>query len=343
MDGRGLTSESQGGLLPRRILSIDGGGIKGVYPAAFLATIERAAGIRIADHFDLIAGTSTGGIIALGLGLGLSAEEILGFYRENGPAIFSQPGSKGVARRAVDLFKGSTRSARSLLGPAYDSRVLESALVKAFGSRILGESGTRLVIPAFSAGTGSVYVFKTSHHPRLELDWKVPAAQVALATSAAPTYFPAHTMSDGAWLLDGGVWANNPVGMAAVEAVSVLGWNSADIQILSLGCTEPLYRCPPRAGKLNLMLSSVSLFMQGQSAASLGTAKLLCGHTEMRPKLYRYSLNVQDGLYNLDSVNALNELAGFGATAAREALPAVRTVFLGPKVEPFVPFNFVTP
>ena len=74
----------------RRVLSIDGGGIKGVFPAAFLATLEDAIGDHVARHFDLIVGTSTGGIIALGLGLGLSATEILGFYEQYGPQIFKQ-------------------------------------------------------------------------------------------------------------------------------------------------------------------------------------------------------------------------------------------------------------
>ena len=73
----------------KRILTIDGGGIKGVFPASFLAAVEDSIGENIANYFDLIVGTSTGGIIALGFGLGLSAKEILAFYEEHGPLIFS--------------------------------------------------------------------------------------------------------------------------------------------------------------------------------------------------------------------------------------------------------------
>jgi hypothetical protein len=269
----------------------------------------------------------------------LSGEEILHFYREYGPSIFAQPKAQGLIRRAVALLNRSTAKARQWLGPAYNPDELASALDKAFGERILGESSTRLLIPAYSASSRSVYVFKTAHCPRFELDWKVRAAEVALATSAAPTYFPAHTLADGTWLMDGGIWANNPVGMAAVEAVSVLGWKSDNLQILSLGCTEPLYQCPPKAGRLNLMLSAVTLFMQGQSAGALGAAKLLSNHTEAQPHLYRYSLTVEDGRFSLDSANALEELAGCGSTAAREALPMVRSVFLNEKVEKFVPYQ----
>ena len=73
----------------RRILALDGGGIKGAFAAAFLATIEEATGKRVADHFDLIAGTSTGGIIALGLGLGMSGREIVQFYVNDGHAFLT--------------------------------------------------------------------------------------------------------------------------------------------------------------------------------------------------------------------------------------------------------------
>ena len=72
----------------KRILAIDGGGIKGVFPASFLATVEDTINDNIANYFDLIVGTSTGGIIALGLGLGLSAKDILEFYEKSAPHIF---------------------------------------------------------------------------------------------------------------------------------------------------------------------------------------------------------------------------------------------------------------
>lgn len=73
-----------------QILSLDGGGIKGLFSAAVLAKIEEDLGVTVADHFDLITGTSTGGIIALGLGIGLHPREIVHFYVSQGPAIFRQ-------------------------------------------------------------------------------------------------------------------------------------------------------------------------------------------------------------------------------------------------------------
>jgi len=101
-----------------RVLSIDGGGIKGIFPVSFLSAIEATTGKSVGEHFDLIAGTSTGGIIALGLGLGFTPAELLAFYREEGKAIF--PGA--------DRFSRAARWTRQLLRVAYSPRALEAAL-----------------------------------------------------------------------------------------------------------------------------------------------------------------------------------------------------------------------
>lgn len=338
MDGRGNASTGVAG--KRKILAIDGGGIKGAFPAAFLAAIEEATGKPIADHFDLIAGTSTGGIIALGLGLGLSAKDILRFYQENGRQVFGREvDSAGLWGRVNSYWRKQERRVRQLVGPAYDPLALRTALEGAFGAKRLADSAVRLVIPAYSINTRSVYVFKTAHHQRFEVDHKQTAVNVALATAAAPTYFPAHTMTGDALLVDGGVWANNPAGIAAVEAVGVLGWQGDSLRILSLGCTEPLYTCPPSGGRLDFALSLNTFFQQGQSVASLGTAKLLCGHSESAPRLFRHCLDVADGQINLDSVEAIGELVAMGSTVARTALPALRAVFLDEPAERFTPLH----
>ena len=118
----------------RRILSIDGGGIRGVFPASFLATVEEAVGRNVGDYFDLIVGTSTGGIIALGLGLGWSAASVLQFYdwgRRSSAAIAS------CFLRQWWLAK-------------YASRPLRKALERHFASRKLGESTKGLIIPSLN-------------------------------------------------------------------------------------------------------------------------------------------------------------------------------------------------
>lgn len=326
----------------RRILALDGGGIKGVLAAAFLDTVENTTGKRIADHFDLIAGTSTGGIIALGLGLGLSARAIVEFYVREGPRIFDQAdprGTKGIAQGWLAKMRAWRRRGQQLAWPKYEPEALREALTTAFGSMTLGDSKLRLVIPAYHGDKDDLYVFKTRHHPRLQMDWRERAVDVALATAAAPTFFRAHVMPSGAPLIDGGVWANNPAGVAAVEARSVLGWTDDDMFVLSLGCTEEIFDVPTSAGYKDLLLKSTELFMRGQSRASDGTAKLLCGHTETAPRYFRYQPIVPTGKFSLDRVEMIDRLRGLGASCARDALPSLEQNFLNEPAPKFVSIN----
>jgi predicted acylesterase/phospholipase RssA len=307
----------------RRILSIDGGGIKGVFPASFLASIERVIGARVADYFDLIVGTSTGGIIALGLGLGLSAEDILDFYSAHGPNVFS--GNR------------LWRSLRRVGYAKYDPQPLKNALHHVFGDRRLGDSMKRLVIPTLNLETGEVHIYKTAHHERFVMDYLVPAVDVALATAAAPSYFPTHRSAAGTPLVDGGMWANNPVGPAVVEAVAVLGWDRTELNVLSLGCTtEPLRARPSRTERFATgywLLQVASVFMAGQSSASLGTAQLLAGHDNV----IRISPVLPNRRFSLDSVRDIPALRGLGESEARKAFPMLRDSFFREQVDVFVP------
>ncbi len=313
-------------LAPRRILAIDGGGIKGVFPASFLAAVEDAIGDRIGNYFDLIVGTSTGGIIALGLGLGLSAQDILAFYEESGPEIFG-------GNRLV-------KTVRWLGVSKYSDRPLKEALESVFGDRRLGESANRLVVPSLNLENGEVYIYKTAHNPRFERDYKEKAVDVALATAAAPTYFPTHRSAAGTPLVDGGVWANNPTGMATVEAVGVLGWPAESLRVLSLGCTvEPLGIGKARVAAMGAgywMTRLVSLFTTAQSFASLGTAYVLAGHEAV----LRVDPSVPPGRFGLDSHKEIASLKGLGSAEARKALPKVRRMFVDEGlVEQFTPYK----
>lgn len=307
----------------KKLLTIDGGGIKGVLPAALLAEVEESIGHSVVDYFDLVVGTSTGGIVALGLGLGLSAAEILGLYEELGPLVF-----------------GGNRLIRALQhwGIAkYRPDQLKAALITWFGERRLGESKVRLVIPSTNLETGEVYIFKTAHSPRFERDFKTRAVDVAMATAAAPTYFPTYWLTTGVPLIDGGVWANNPTGLAVVEAVGVLGWPREDICVLSLGCsTSPLDVKGARTfphGKAYWATKTVDVFMAGQSSESLGTAAVLLGHENV----LRISPVVPGARFALDATRGMRSLRGLGASEARKALPRLRELFLDQPAEPFVP------
>ncbi len=308
----------------RTILAIDGGGIKGVLPAAFLATLEDALGKPIVRYFDLIAGTSTGGSIALGLGLGVSPAEIVRFYVERGPLVF--PGNR--------LLRGF----RQLAVAKYQQGPLRHALTATFGERRLGESVTRLLIPSLNLETGEVHIYKTAHHPKLEYDYKVPAVEVALATAAAPTYFPTHRSAEGIPLIDGGMWANNPVGVAVVEAIGMLGWPREDLRVLSIGCTsQPLGIGSARwwpAGLSYWGLRVADVFMTAQSHGALGIAYTLLGGHE---HLIRISPHVGRGRFSLDNVREVPSLQGLAASEARKALPQLRPQFFTTPADPFVP------
>ncbi len=326
----------------RRVLALDGGGIKGVFAAAFLETIEDATGKRIAEHFDLIAGTSTGGIIALGLGLGMSAREITQFYVNDGPRIFNQNNPLDTHNRITklrDWLCKRKKMGKQLVASKYDTTELCKALERAFKSKRLGDSSARLLIPAYHADNEDVYIFKTQHHPRLQLDWKESAVNVALATAAAPTYFQAHLMPSGAPLIDGGIWANNPAGLAAVEARSILGWKDDDLYIIRLGCTEEALDIPIDAGYAGLLLKSTALFMQGQSRGADGTAKLLSNHMQESPRFFSFQPKVTVGKFKLDSVDMINRIRGMGAAYGRDALPLFEKHFLFNKAEAFVPIS----
>jgi patatin-like phospholipase/acyl hydrolase len=304
----------------KRILCIDGGGIKGVFAASFLANIEKQIDGKISDYFDLIVGTSTGGIIALNLGIENSAQQTLAFYKNYGRSIF----------KGNRIFKWY----RHLLYSKYDQQALKKALVKTFGDKKLGESKKRLVIPSLDLNTGKIYIHKTAHHERFSTDYLRPIVDVALSTSAAPTYFPAHLLPSGAPLVDGGLWANNPTGMAVVEALGILGWSKDSLQILSVGCTSsPIRRRKFRRGRLYWALRATDLFMRAQDSASLGTAAVLCSHEQIK----RIDAVVSPDRFELDSYRSINQLEGLGESCAREQYPLIKT-FFDAKADAFIPY-----
>lgn len=321
---------------PRRILTIDGGGLKGAMPAAFLAEIEEMSGQRIVDNFDLIAGTSTGGIIALGLALGLTAAEILDFYLSRGPRIFDQEPGEGILTAALTAIRQRFRSMRQIGTSKYDAGALKDELSVVFGDRRIGDALTRVVIPAYDSANGGLYVFKTAHHERLAADWRVSMVDAALATAAAPTYLPAHSFDGAAHLLDGGVWANNPMGVAALEGATVLGWEMRQARLLSLGCTSSINPARRVVGFRNVKWLIQTLF-DGQDRLSHATAKLLLGHPHTNPHLIRINPQVPAGHYRLDDAKRMEELVRMGRSNARAAMPKIRECFLLGGREPFVP------
>lgn len=310
-----------------RILSLDGGGVKGAYTAAVLASIEDASGKRIAEHFDLIAGASTGGILALGLGLGLSASELLEFYEARGAAIFPSTG----------IIAGIWRRVRQTFAPKHSAEALNNALVEVFGGRRLGDSRQRLVIPAYDAVAGNVHVFKTAHDARVLEDYKRTAVDVARATSAAPLFLPLFTSSWGQQFLDGGLWANCPSTVAILEAIGVLCIPLERIDVLSIGTTDAAFAPARRAaggGILQYRLGIIKLISQAQARASWAQTMLLTKRTAMR-----INAPVSDGEYELDDARWIAELANRGRYDGRQHAEAVTKRFLYSPASPFTPVD----
>lgn len=221
-----------------RILSIDGGGIRGVFPAAILAGLEETltGGKPISDYFDLIVGTSTGGILALGLSAGFDARQLRDIYMQRGRHIFP-PTWDNVLGRAHRWLRNTIWNVGTY---RYERDELERVLDDVVGTKLFGEARNRLVIPAFEGRFSEIAAFKTRHHTDYAMDWRMPMKDVALATSAAPTIFRAHDR-DGFTYVDGGVWANNPVMLGIIEAMTCFDVPRERIKVLTLGCGDDPY------------------------------------------------------------------------------------------------------
>jgi len=204
-----------------RVLAIDGGGIRGLIPALVLVEIERRTGKRTFELFDLIAGTSTGGILACALCAPdpMPADQLVGLYEDEGPKIFDR-----------SLFQ-RIKSANGLLDEKYDSAALDSALQRFLGDKRLSEARPDLIVPSYDTASPGPYFFK-SRKARDDAAEDFPLSVVARATSAAPTYFEASEVGNRA-LVDGGVFAVNPAMSALAEVLRFEP--TAKIKLVSLG------------------------------------------------------------------------------------------------------------
>lgn len=217
-----------------KILSIDGGGIKGLYSATILKEFEEKFDCHISDYFDMICGTSTGGLIALALALKIPANEICDFYETEGPKIFPNSTSinffgKKISRRfMMQLFKGGK----------YSDNPLKKALTNIFKESKIADSNNLLCIPSYTITEARPFVFKYDH-TILDRDNAALMVDVALATSAAPTFFPMAEIPfyNNKQFIDGGVWANNPTLVGLLEALTYFVGNGKEynkLKILSI-------------------------------------------------------------------------------------------------------------
>lgn len=306
-----------------QVLALDGGGAKGLFTAHLLACLEADLNLKVRDAFDLIVGTSTGGIIALALGAGLDPHEIVKHYKTLTMAVFPPSRRRGL---------GKLRGWRST---TYNASPLQAALKDILGDRRLGDSDKRLVVPSYDLQAGGVHLFKTPHHERLKRDWKVSMVDVGLATAAAPTFLPAHQM-EGHRLVDGGVWANNASVVGIAEAVSMLDVPLSAIRLLNVGTLEATTEHSDkldRGGKIPWGLAGgLDVFMRANAKGAQG----LAAHLISPDRFSRFDAIVPGGIYALDEADP-TKLQGLASTRARELSDVFTKRFAGHVAPPFKP------
>lgn len=336
-----------------RILSLDGGGIRGAFSAAFLATLESKLKLNLVDHFDLIAGTSTGGIIAAALAAGEPASRIVAMYREHGQKIFQrnipkrgmfQRAKVGVMNTGINWALKSDYDA--LYSPKYDGQALRRALEEVFQKKRVSDiTATRLLIPTINLTTGTTVVIKTPHLPDLFRDKKHPLVDVIMATTAAPTYFPHAVIDPGSAYIDGGLWANNPSMVAYVEALKIAEkccrpgidplHDHTSIRLLSVGTGESQSSVAPDKQKAGQNFWKDHIFdttINSQSQSAENQIRYLMGNTNYQ----RINFRLPDTSWQLDSVQHLDRLIHLGEEEACRKVANLENLFFSNTKKQFV-------
>jgi patatin-like phospholipase/acyl hydrolase len=307
-----------------KILSIDGGGIRGIIPAKVLSFIEEKTDKRICQMFDLICGTSTGGILALGLAKPdpndptkphYRAEDLIKIYEEKGKMIFS----RDIWQRIHSLW--------NLTDEKYDAMGIEDVLVDYFQDVLLSQALTELVIPSYEIENRDCFFFKTKKARDNHLTHDFLMRQVARSTSAAPTYFSPSRLvaehdpddpndpnkSKHYWaLIDGGVFANNPAMCGYAEALSL--WPSQDYLVVSLGTgqlTRPIpYDSARDWGLAGWAQNILSVIFDGvQDTVDYQLSQLLPSADGPKRRYYRFQVELDMGMDDMDDASKTNLFA----------------------------------
>lgn len=294
-----------------KVLSIDGGGIRGVIPGVLLTYLEEKVGKSISDMFDLVVGTSTGGILAAGLAMPesggrpkFSAQDMLELYTDRGGEIFERSFWRGITS----------------LGGATDERYshepLEEVLEQYLKDATLKDCLVPVVITSYDIEQRKPYFFKTSRAKEDE-DRNHFLRDAARATSAAPTYFEPVVVSSFAEqstrrvLVDGGVFVNNPAMCAYAEA-RPLAADAEDILMLSLGTGVATRKIPYEDardwGALGWVRPIISVMMDGEADAADHQLRHLLPDVKMddAQRYFRFDTELDLALDDMDATGAGN-------------------------------------
>jgi len=307
---------------PFRILSIDGGGIRGLIPVIFLRAFEKRLGETLSEHFDMIAGASTGAIIAASLAAGKPLGDVYQLYIKKGEKIFPYR-SRWSPRRIGLLFR------HGLSAPKFSSRVLASLLEEQLGEAVVGDSRCDLLIPFYDTVGRQTHFFKSYGNDDPELDLAASRLwEAALSSSSAPTFFPAHELRVGNRRLsaiDGGVAANNPAACAAADSRN----RAADGQplvMLSLGTgrqTRPIsMRKARNAGAVQWAVPIIDVLMDG----ALDVARYI-GREMVRPE-NSFRLDFRLEAADFDGIERLSDDMDNASPENLEALESAAMQYL---------------
>jgi patatin-like phospholipase/acyl hydrolase len=315
-----------------KILSIDGGGIRGIVPAKILAEIEKRTGKRICTLFNLIAGTSTGGILAAGLALPkpntkepkYTAADLINIYRERGGEIFYEP------------FLEKVMKLDDISRPKYSSDGRDKVLKEYFGNTPLEDALTEVFVTSYDIQlrTPVFFTSQTNKEERTNRYYRKISSgftmhQAAMATSAAPTYFKPHKVEASAEhdtqergfyaLVDGGVFANNPTSLALMEAIidskkpGKTPLELKDILVVSLGTGSLTrrydYEKAANWGLLGWVQPLLNITLDGSSeSVAVQLEQLLPKAKDRPPQYYRFQalLDVGKGLDDMDKAEPEN-------------------------------------
>ncbi len=337
-----------------QILSLIGGGIRGAFVTSYLNELEQKLGRPIAECFDLIAGTSTGGIIAAGLAAGMPASQMHDFYVRYGSQIFS-PRDPYKAKRLMRLvfpivnwiFQKKTGGS---LDAAFRSRFCPHALQysfdEGFGERTMRDVNfTRLIVPAVNLTKGEPHVFRSRHLPRGVNDQNVKISDVLIATTAAPTYFP-HKQIGACAFIDGGVWAADPSMLAVAEAIRIRQFekseqatrdiDTSDIHLLSIGTGRAQFSLSPPGADAGL------LYWASRVAEVMGTSQVQGVHLPLKFFLgdqYHHVNFKMNERWPLDGVENIPKLFEVGKQRAASTYDAISASFFQHQRKPFEPFT----
>jgi patatin-like phospholipase/acyl hydrolase len=296
-----------------RILCIDGGGIRGIIPAVILADIERRTGRRISELFDLIAGTSTGGILALALVKPdqerkpeYTAEDVIRLYETQGENIFS----RSLLHRIVSL--------DGLANKKYQSGPVEKVFEKFFGNVLLSEALTPVMITSYDIQSRDAFFFRSyraAKRTKKKFEYDYLMWNVARATSAAPTYFEPELIEkgdDAYALIDGGVFANNPSMCALVDAMREFKKGLEHVFMVSLGTgsekKQPFeFQRVKNWGVVNWAQPLLTIVFNGITDTVNYQTDLILNAANSPQQFYRFQIDdLPRSLYSLDNVAATN-------------------------------------